>query len=183
MLHALPNPRKSFHVNHNLEYTNNALNHLVLFTEKYKLFESTPTLNKCVYEASEFLSLGVYIDISVSFVTEGLSQITIEVRRKIGTFNQAHEIGNANIHISNLEKVISSCLSEDEISRNQKFKEINDSIQIKKDEHQRKLDENIARDKSEKENEPILYYGKQILYVLATIGLIGGFIYFVMKVI
>jgi len=40
MIHAIPNPQKSFQVNFNLEYTNKAINHIILYTEKYKLTKS-----------------------------------------------------------------------------------------------------------------------------------------------
>ncbi len=183
MLHAIPNPQKSFQVNFNLEYTNKAINHIVLYSEKYKLTEANLLLNKCVYETTEFLSLGVFIDVSATYVAEGISQITITVRRKIGTFNQAHEVTLANTHISNLETLISQSLGDNESDRIIKMREKTDLIQIKKDEHNRKVEENKEKDRVERENEPLLYYTKQFLLVLATIGLIGGFIYLVIKLV
>lgn len=181
MIHAIPNPKKSLSVSYNLDYTKLAIEHLVLFNNKYKLFKTDSILNKCIYDTTEFLSLGVYIDISSVFINENTTQITIEIRRKIGSFDQSHEVTLANNHISNIENLISQSLGMKEGDRIQKMKEITDEIENKEKEHQRKIEENKEKDRLEKENEPVLYYGKQFFLILATLGLIGGFLYMCYK--
>ena len=66
---------------------------------KYKFSKANEIFNQYTFESSEFLSLGVYVDINLNKITEDKTEITVEIRRKIGTFNQSYEITNANEHI------------------------------------------------------------------------------------
>ena len=58
----------------------------------------------------EFLSLGVYIDISVSSISDTKCKIEIEVSRKIGAFDQSYEVSKANDHIANIATLMSECV-------------------------------------------------------------------------
>jgi hypothetical protein len=58
----------------------------------------------------EFLSLGVYIDISVSSISDTKCKIEIEVSRKIGAFDQSYELSKANDHIANIATLMSECV-------------------------------------------------------------------------
>ena len=53
---------------------------------QYKLTSSNELMNLYTYQASEFLSLGVYVDINLSKISESKTDINVEVRRKIGSF-------------------------------------------------------------------------------------------------
>ena len=57
------------------------------------------------------MSLGVYIDINLSSVNENKTEITIEIRRKIGSFDQSHEVTNANKHIDTMFEIIAKGLT------------------------------------------------------------------------
>lgn len=62
------------------------------------------------FEATELLSFGVYIDISISSISDTKSKIEIEISRKIGAFDQSYEIANANDHITKITTILSECL-------------------------------------------------------------------------
>jgi hypothetical protein len=53
-------------------------------------------------EAYEFLSLGIFADFSLNEVSEGKTEITLEIRRKLGTFDEWHEVNRANKHLDKL---------------------------------------------------------------------------------
>lgn len=112
MLGAIPNPKK----NVTIDFPIKKLKDTILFIpltkdKKYKFTSKNDILNLYTFEATEFLSLGVYIDISLSEVSENRTSIEIEVRRKVGAFDQAHEVSNANQHITKILELISLCVN------------------------------------------------------------------------
>ena len=133
---AIPNPKKSLTIDFPIEQVKKGVNNLYLIDNKYKLFNSNEIFNQFTFEALEFLSLGVYIDINLSNVNENKTEITIEIRRKIGTFNQSHEVTKANNHIQlvieNLSKSI--VLDDDKINqlKLQSTETTNEIINVKK---------------------------------------------------
>lgn len=98
-VNAIPNPKKSTQVDFPIEKVKLSVQNISLRNNKYKFSKANEIFNQYTYESTEFLSLGVYIDINLNKVTEDKTEITVEIRRKIGTFNQSHEITNANAHI------------------------------------------------------------------------------------
>jgi hypothetical protein len=102
MLGVIPNPKKSHTLDFPIQQMNLAVERVCRFSTKYKLTKSNPVFNQTTLEAFEFLSLGVFIDISLSSVGDNKTEITIEVRRKIGSFDQSYEVTNANKHLDNL---------------------------------------------------------------------------------
>lgn len=102
---AIPNPKKSTVVDFPLDRLKLSVQNLSLINNKYKFTKANEIFNQYTFEALEFLSLGVYIDINLNSVSENKTEITVEVRRKLGSFNQAHEITKANEH---LDKIFSS---------------------------------------------------------------------------
>ena len=112
---AIPNPKKSLTVDFPIEQVKKGVNNLYLIDNKYKLFNSNEIFNQYTFESLEFLSLGVYIDINLSNINENKTEITIEVRRKIGTFNQSHEVTNANNHIQLIIENLSKSIILDDV--------------------------------------------------------------------
>ncbi len=110
MLGAIPNPKKTLEIDFSVEQLSNAIILIPLKDSKYKFTSKNEVLRTFRFEALEFLSLGVYIDISVSSVTDTKSKIEIEVSRKIGAFDQAVEVSKANDHIANISTLMSECL-------------------------------------------------------------------------
>jgi len=102
---AIPNPKKSTVVDFPLDRLKLSVQNLSLVNNKYKFTKANEIFNQYTFEALEFLSLGVYIDINLNSVSENKTEITVEVIRKLGSFNQAHEITKANEH---LDKIFSS---------------------------------------------------------------------------
>lgn len=96
---AIPNPKKSTQVDFPIERVKLSVLNISLINNKYKFTASNDIFNQFTYEALEFLSLGVYIDINLNKLSEDKTEITVEVRRKIGTFNQSHEVTHANEHL------------------------------------------------------------------------------------
>lgn len=68
------------------------------------------TLKLYTFGSTEFLSIGVWIDINLTEVSETKTEIFIEVRRKVGAFDQTYEITHANQHIQDMFTNISFLL-------------------------------------------------------------------------
>jgi hypothetical protein len=96
---AIPNPKKTTIVDFPIEKVKLSVQNINLRNNKYKFSKSNEIFNQYTYESLEFLSLGVYIDINLNKISDDKTEITVEIRRKIGTFNQSHEITKANEHI------------------------------------------------------------------------------------
>ena len=110
MIGAISNPKKSLVIDFSIEKLKSTVEFIPLLNPKYKLNSKNEILNSYTFEALEFLSLGVFADISFSRQDESRTEITIEIRRKIGAFDQAHEVSKANDHISALFELISKCI-------------------------------------------------------------------------
>lgn len=112
MLGAIPNPKKNITIDFPIKKLKDTILFIPLTKDKkYKFTSKNDVLNLYTFEAMEFLSLGVYIDISLSEVSENKTSIEIEVRRKVGAFDQAHEVSNANQHITRILELISLCVN------------------------------------------------------------------------
>jgi len=118
MLGAIPNPKKTLVIDFSIEKIKSTIEFIPLLNSKYKFSSKNEILNSYIFEALEFLSLGIFADISLSKLDDNRTEITIEIRRKIGAFDQAHEVSRANDHIAAVFELISKCivLSESEIS-------------------------------------------------------------------
>jgi hypothetical protein len=77
------------------------------FDKAYTLRTINDVMNIYTFSALETLSLGVYIDITLKNLTADKTEIHIEIRRKVGSFDEAHEVENANTHMSNVLEAIS----------------------------------------------------------------------------
>jgi len=110
MLGAIPNPKKSLVIDFSIDKLKSTVEFIPLLNNKYKLTSKNEVLNTFTFEALEFLSLGIYADISFSRQDESRTELTIEIRRKVGAFDQAHEVSKANDHIAALFELISRCV-------------------------------------------------------------------------
>ena len=109
-LFAIPNPQKKLIIDFSIEQVKHGVSHLHLVNSNYKLSKTNEVFNQYTFEALEFLSLGVFIDINLSSISEKKTEISIEVRRKVGTFNQSHEVTNANNHIQTIIEMLSKSI-------------------------------------------------------------------------
>ena len=126
MLSAIPNPKKNLTIDFPLERVKIGVERLSHISNKYKFTKSNPVFNQYTFEATEFLSLGVYIDINLSTVSESKTEIIIEIRRKIGTFNQAHEVTKANQHLQSIIDLISQGIVMTDIDFNELQRKVNE---------------------------------------------------------
>jgi len=113
-LFAIPNPKKSIQVNFSLEKVKLSVKNISVLNNKYKFTNSNEIFNQYTYEAMEFLSLGVYIDINLNSVTEDKTEIVVEVRRKLGSFDQSHEVTKANEHLVKIFDCIANLTAKSE---------------------------------------------------------------------
>lgn len=119
MLHSIPNPKKNLSLDLSLDKVKTGVERIsILSNNKYKFTKSNAVFNQYTYEASEFLSLGVFIDINLSSINENKTDITIEIRRKIGTFNQPSEVTYANQHFDKIIDFISKGITISESDYN-----------------------------------------------------------------
>ncbi|MDG1056751.1 MAG: hypothetical protein P8O83_03410 [Flavobacteriaceae bacterium] len=111
MIGVIANPKKSLVIEMDMKSIKKAINLIPTLRPKYKATSSDEILNQFTFEATEFLSLGVYMDISVTFIEDNKTEVTVEIRRKVGSFNKSHEVQSANDKIQMIFKLISSGLS------------------------------------------------------------------------
>lgn len=108
---AIPNPKKNLSVDFSIERVKDSVKNISLINSQYKFNSSNEVFNQYTYESYEFLSLGVFIDINLNSLSENKTEITVEIRRKLGTFNESHEVTNANNHIVKIINHIAQLIS------------------------------------------------------------------------
>ncbi|GEC78152.1 hypothetical protein [Flavobacterium aquatile] len=96
---AIPNPKKTTQVDFPIDRVKFSVLNINLENNKYKFTKANEIFNQYTYEATEFLSLGVFIDINLNKISEEKTEITVEIRRKLGTFDQSFEVTKANEHL------------------------------------------------------------------------------------
>lgn len=110
-LFSIPNPTKKIVIDFSLNKIKIGINRIPKFTSnKYKITSFNEIFNTYVLESLEFLSLGVFIDINLTVINENKTEINIEIRRKIGTFDQNYEVTKANEHITTLISILSELI-------------------------------------------------------------------------
>ena len=90
MLGAIPNPKKTLEIDFNVEQIISTILFIPLKDTKYSFISKNDVFKTFRFAALEFLSLGVFVDISVSSITDTKSKIEIEVSRKVGAFDQSY---------------------------------------------------------------------------------------------
>ena len=136
-LFAIPNPTKQIKVNYSLDEVKKAAANVDLVAKGYSPREHDEIINIYKYAKTEFLSLGVEIDISLSEISDNKTQIDIEIKRAIGTFDEWHEVSKAKTHIETLLKSISTLLTSDIDKlieeKEQKVKLANEKLEAEKE--------------------------------------------------
>lgn len=110
MIGAISNPTKKVTVDYNSDVLKGAIQNLNKVHSRYKVTSENLMFNQITLETTEFLSLGVFIDINLNPISETRTEITIEVRRKLGAFDSWVEVQNANEHIQRIIDGISKAL-------------------------------------------------------------------------
>jgi hypothetical protein len=110
MIGVIPNPKKSLTVQFPFDDVKEGVKYIGDIHSKYVLTSKNDVLNIYTFSALETLSLGVYIDIAIVKLSDNTTQVDIEVRRKMGAFDQGYEVTKANTHLQNVVNILSSFL-------------------------------------------------------------------------
>lgn len=110
MIGAITNPTKKVTIEFPISQVKDSVLNIPKVYKKYRLEKQNPMFNQYTLEASEFLSLGVFIDINLNEVSPNKTEINIEVRRKLGAFDTWVEVQNANEHIQKIIDGLSKAL-------------------------------------------------------------------------
>lgn len=133
----IPNPKKTFTINADInkamEIFNNFLPLVNSVKKGYQLTEKDELMNSFTFERTEFLSLGVFIDVQLTEVGDK-TQVDIEVRRKLGAFDQWHEVQLAGEHIKNFSKAISKGMNPDTLEKSKSLQKKTVTPQVEKKE-------------------------------------------------
>lgn len=107
----IPNPRKSVEVAYSMQEIKVALDRIAAFSNnKYRMTSANHAMEIYTFSVLEFLSIGALVD--VNLISKGeRTEINIEVRRAVGTFDQPHEVSSANGHISFLMDALGKLLA------------------------------------------------------------------------
>ena len=114
MIGVIPNPKKKISIDFPISQVKEGVSKISKVAKKYKIFKENNAFNQFTFEASEFLSLGVYIDVNLSSQGENRTDVEIEVKRKLGAFDTWVEVQNANEHIDKLVDILSKTLTLDD---------------------------------------------------------------------
>ncbi|HMG16616.1 MAG TPA: hypothetical protein VK590_14260 [Saprospiraceae bacterium] len=167
MIGAIPNPKKSFHIERPIAIVLESIEYIPFLTTDYKLTRLNPTLNQITFEASELLSFGVYIDINYMSVNETRTQVEIEIRRKVGSFDKSYEVTLANNHIVNISDLLARSIESDPTVRKAKVEDYIQRINAAS----REAKEVLERIAYEKSSNPTGYYSKKMFSVLLKVFL------------
>lgn len=115
MRNSIPNPTKSFSVNFSHEDVKQSMSNLSTYlgmaeAPGYQVDHFDGVIGELRLRKTEFLSLGVIIVIHANMVNETTTNLSIEVQRAIGTFDQRSEVSNANEHMNLVTQALSSLL-------------------------------------------------------------------------
>jgi hypothetical protein len=111
MIGAIANPTKKVTIDFPISRVKDSVRNISKVYKKYTMEKENPMFNQFTLQASEFLSLGVFIDINLSEQGDNRTEINIEVRRKMGAFDEWIEVQNANNHIQNIIDALSRLLT------------------------------------------------------------------------
>lgn len=109
---SIPNPKKVFTVQKNVDFIKSLFPKITPYLNMsiksgHIQHRLDNTIGELEIHKTEFLSLGVKILINANYKEAELTEISIEIQRQVGTFDQSHEVSQANTHLTNIVKAIS----------------------------------------------------------------------------
>jgi hypothetical protein len=110
MIGAIPNPKKAFEVDFSAEQIISTILYIPLKDPNYSFTSKNDIFKTFRFEATEFLSVGVFIDVSISSLSDSKCKIEIEISRKVGAFDKSYEVSQANEHLNKIANLISECI-------------------------------------------------------------------------
>jgi hypothetical protein len=99
MIGAIPNPTKSITIDFPIERVKNSVKNIDKRMQFCHFREGNDMFNYYKFARNEFLSMGVFINVNLTSVSNTRTQINIEITRKIGAFDEWVEVSKANKHI------------------------------------------------------------------------------------
>ena len=164
---SIPNPKKTITIEFPIDQVMKSIPKISAASDtKYSVSEINAIFNQVTLECVEFLSLGVFIDFNLVKKSDTSTEVTIEIRRKIGSFNTDVEIQNANYHFTDLVNHLSSVIVLSDYDFNTKYSDVLANIANKSNEE--------AKPWFAKKNLATLY----IILGIVTIPFLIGFIIF-----
>jgi hypothetical protein len=99
MIGAIPNPRKTITIDFPIEQVKVAARNIDKVMKFCHLREENDMFNSYKFSRSEFLSLGAFININLSSVSNTKTQVDVEISRQLGAFDEWVEVQKANKHV------------------------------------------------------------------------------------
>jgi hypothetical protein len=105
MIGAIPNPTKSITIDFPIERVKNSVKNIDKRMQFCHFREGNDMFNYYKFSRNEFLSMGVFINVNLTSISNTRTQINIEITRKMGAFDEWVEVTKANKH---MEETINS---------------------------------------------------------------------------
>jgi len=99
MYGAIPNPRKTITIDFPIEQVKVAARNIDKVMKFCHFREENDMFNSYKFSRSEFLSLGAFININLSSVSNTKTQVDVEISRQLGAFDEWVEVQKANKHV------------------------------------------------------------------------------------
>ena len=99
MFGAIPNPKKTITINFPIEQVKVAARNIDKVMKFCHFREENDMFNSYKFSRSEFLSLGAFININLSSVSNTKTQVDVEISRQMGAFDEWVEVQKANKHV------------------------------------------------------------------------------------
>ena len=132
---TIPNPKKTITIEFSIEQVMKSIPKINAASDtKYNLTEINAIFNQVTLDCVEFLSLGVFIDFNLVKKSDTSTEITMEIRRKIGSFDTDVEVQNANYHFTDLIKYLSEIIVLSDADFNKKYSNAIEKISKAKEE-------------------------------------------------
>ena len=132
---SIPNPKKTITIEFPIDQVMKSIPKISAASDtKYSVSEINAIFNQVTLECSEFLSLGVYIDFNLVKKSDTSTEVTIEIRRKIGSFDTDVEVQRASYHFTDLVKYLSEVIILSDTDFNKKYSTIIENISKAKEE-------------------------------------------------
>lgn len=111
MIGMIQNPTKKIVINYPINKVKESVINIPNALQFCHFRECNEVFNTYTFSRNEFLSVGVFIDVTLTQVDMNRCEVGIEVRRKIGAFDEWIEVQKANKHIEEFIKTIGSILT------------------------------------------------------------------------
>jgi len=115
MIHAIPNPTRKVTLSYPIDQVKQAVKDIPLKHTRYLQQEGNDAIGMYTFSALEFLSLGVFVDINLSEVSETKTELALEIRRAIGSFDEQYEVSKAGRHINRILTAVGDFLENPEL--------------------------------------------------------------------